>query len=47
MGCKLFDCQYGKGRKAALKRKQRQQREEVSKYIDNPGVIWYLQMQIN
>ena len=39
MDCKCFDCQHGKDRNAALKRKQQQQRDEVSKYINNAGVI--------
>ena len=39
MGCKLFDCQHGKDRNAVLKRKQQEQRDEVSKCINNPGVI--------
>ena len=39
MGCKLFDCQHGKDRNAALKRKHQRQRDEVIKYISNPGVM--------
>ena len=39
MGCKLFDCQHGKDRNVALKRKHQRQRDEVSKYISNPGVM--------
>ena len=29
MGCKIFDCQHGKDRNAALKRKKKQLREQV------------------
>ena len=39
MGCKLFDCQHGKDRNASLKRKHQRQRDEVSKYIRNPGAM--------
>ena len=30
LDCKILDCQHGKDRNAALKRKKQQQREEVS-----------------
>ena len=33
LDCKILDCQHGKDRNAALKRKKQQQREEVSVYI--------------
>ena len=32
LDCKILDCQHGKDRNAALKRKKQQQREEVSVY---------------
>ena len=43
MDCKILECQHGKDRNAALKRKKQQQREEVSVYIHSisftPGLV--------